>query len=402
MRVLISGGGIAGPALAFWLRRHDIEVTVVERATGPRPGGHAVDVRGAARDVVERMGLMPAVRAARVDERGVAMVNRRGRRTAEMSADLFGGEGIVAEIEIARGDLARILYDATSSGAHYRFGDRIAELRQGADGVDVRFASGDTDRFDVVVGADGVHSGVRGLAFGPDSEFVRFLGGYTAYFTVPDPGDLANWFLMFNAPGGRVAGLRPERGGTAKVSLSFRSPDPLYDGASVDEQRRVLAQRMAGVGWRVPSMLAAMPQAADFYFDSVSQVRVGRWSRGRVVLLGDAGYCGSPLAGLGTSMALVGAYVLAGELAAAPGEPAAAFAAYQGEMADYVAAGLELPPGGMSMFAPRSRAMIALRSLSMRMMSHWPMRGILAKQFGKAEAITLKTYGEAAPIDRPA
>jgi 2-polyprenyl-6-methoxyphenol hydroxylase-like FAD-dependent oxidoreductase len=313
-----------------------------------------------------------------------------------MPADLFGGEGIVAEIEIARGDLARILYDATSAGTHYRFGDRIAELRQDADGVEVRFASGDSDRFDVVVGADGVHSGVRGLAFGPDAEFVRYLGGYTAYFTVPDPGDLANWFLMFNAPGGRVAGLRPERGGTAKASLSFRSPDPLYERASADEQRRVLAQRMAGVGWKVPAMLAALPQAADFYFDSVSQVRVDRWSRGRVVLLGDAGYCGSPLAGLGTSMALVGAYVLAGEIAAAPDDPAAAFAAYQGEMAGYVAAGLELPPGGMAMFAPKSRAVIALRSLSMRMMSHWPMRGLLEKQFGKAEAITLKTYGRVA------
>jgi 2-polyprenyl-6-methoxyphenol hydroxylase-like FAD-dependent oxidoreductase len=369
VRVLISGGGIAGPALAFWLCRRGIEVTVVERAPGLRPGGHAVDVRGVARRVVEQMGLMAA-----------------------MPADLFGGEGIVAEIEIARGDLARILHDATSAGAGYRFGDRITALTQDADGVDVTFARGDAGRFDVVIGADGVHSGVRALAFGPDRDFVRYLGGYTAYFTVPDPGDLENWFQLFSAPGGRTAGLRPERGGTAKASLGFRTPTPAYEGAGVAEQQRVLAERLAGVGWKVPSLLAAMPQAADFYFDSINQVRVDQWWRGRVALLGDAGYCGSPLAGLGTSMALVGAYVLAGELAAAPGDPGAAFAAYQGEMADYVAAGLELPPGGIAMFAPNSRALIALRGLSWRMMNHWPMRGILAKQFTKAEAITLKPY----------
>jgi len=237
-----------------------------------------------------------------------------------------------------------------------------------------------------------VHSGVRALAFGPEHEFVRPLGGYTAYFTVPDPGDLDHWFLMYNAPGGLVAGLRPERGGTAKAMLSFVAADR-YERLTRPDQERILAERLAGAGWRVDELLAAMPAADDFYFDSISQVRVDRWSRGRVVLLGDAGYCGSPLAGLGTSMSLVGAYVLAGELAAAGGPaPAEAFAAYQAEMTDYVAAGLELPPGGLRGYAPRSRLMIRMRAQSMRSMSRWPMRQLLAKQFGKADAITLKPY----------
>jgi 2-polyprenyl-6-methoxyphenol hydroxylase-like FAD-dependent oxidoreductase len=392
MRVLISGGGIAGPALAHWLHRHGIGVTVVERAPGLRPGGHAVDVRGVARDVVERMGIMPAVLDNRVDERGVALVDERGRRTAEMAADLFGGEGLVAEIEIARGDLARVLYDATSATADYRFGDRITALAQEADGVDVTFQSGATERFDVVVGADGVHSAVRSLAFGPDRDYVRYLGGYTAYFSVPDPGDLDHWFHMYNAPGGLVAGLRPERGGTAKASLSFTNPTSAYDALTIQEQQRVLADKMSPAGWKVPSLLAAMPSAPDFYFDSVNQVRVDQWWRGRVALLGDAGYCGSPLAGLGTSMALVGAYVLAGELASVS-TPAAAFAAYQREMADYVTSGLELPPGGMALFAPKSRLMIALRAMSWRSMSRWPMRTMLAKQFAKSDNFTLKAYG---------
>jgi 2-polyprenyl-6-methoxyphenol hydroxylase-like FAD-dependent oxidoreductase len=196
---------------------------------------------------------------------------------------------------------------------------------------------------------------------------------------------------MYNAPGGLVAGLRPERGGTAKASLSFINPTSAYDALTTQEQRRVLADKMSPAGWKVPSLLAAMPTAPDFYFDSVNQVRVDQWWRGRVALLGDAGYCGSPLAGLGTSMALVGAYVLAGELASAA-TPSAAFAAYQEEMADYVASGLELPPGGMAMFAPKSRLMIALRGMSWRSMSRWPMRAMLAKQFAKSDNITLKDY----------
>jgi len=388
MRILISGGGIAGPALAFWLNRAGAEVTIVERAPAPRPGGHAVDVRGAARDVVEWMGIREAIRAHQVDERGWAMVDARGRRLGGMSADLFGGEGIVAEIEIARGDLARVLYDATAADVDWRFGDKVAELTPEGD---VFFASGRRERYDVVVGADGVRSGVRQLAFGPHSEFVQPLGAYQAYFTVPDPGDLDNWFEMYNAPGGRVAGIRPERGGTAKASLTFRAKE---SGVRFDKagQIAILREKFGDVGWRVPDMLRAMPDAPDFYFDEIAKVKVDNWARGRVVLLGDAGYCGTPLAGMGTSMSLVGGYVLAGELAAAK-TPEEAFAAYQREMADYVAEGTQLPPGGVEMFAPNGRLMIRMRAMSMRMMGRWPMKGLLEKQFSKAEAITLKEYG---------
>jgi 2-polyprenyl-6-methoxyphenol hydroxylase-like FAD-dependent oxidoreductase len=398
MRILVSGASITGPAVAWWLRRYGFAVTVVERAPALRPGGHAVDVRGAARDVVERMGLMPRVRRDSVDERGVAFVNGKGRKTATMPADLFGGEGIVAEIEIMRGDLSRILYEATSGDVEYLFGDRIAGLSQDRDGVEVRFAGGAVRRFDLVVGADGAHSGVRALAFGPEQDYVRHLGAYTAYFTVPDPGDLDNWFLMYNAPGGRVAGIRPERGGTAKASLSFTSPPLDYDRRDAATQQGLLARRMAGAGWRLDELLSVMPAAADFYFDAICQVQVDRWARGRVVLAGDAGYCGSPLTGLGTSMSLVGAYVLAGELAAAPDDHEAAFHRYQTEMRDYVTAGLKLPPGGVKGFAPNSRLMISLRSLSMRMMTRWPMRSLIAKQFQKSDGIVLKDYRTSSPV----
>jgi 2-polyprenyl-6-methoxyphenol hydroxylase-like FAD-dependent oxidoreductase len=390
--VLISGAGIGGPALAFWLRRHGFAPTVVEVAAAPRPGGHAVDLRGAGREVVERMGLLDAVRAERVDERGFAYVDGRGRWTARMPADLFDGEGMVAEIEIMRGNLARILYDATRDDTEYLFSVRITGLAEDGDGVKVTFADGTVRRFDMVVGADGLHSGVRRLAFGPEQEFVRHLGGYMGYFTVPDPGNLDHWFLMHGVPGGLVAGIRPENGGTAKAMLSFTSPPLDYDRRDVPAQKEILRAKFAGVGWLVPQILAAMPAAGDFYFDSLSQVHVGQWYRGRTVLLGDAGYCGSPLAGLGTAMALVAAYVLAGELSATPDDHEAAFARYQEEMGAYVKQCQALPPGGVKGFAPNGALMIRMRNLSMAMMTRWPMRALVARQFQKADAITLKDY----------
>ncbi len=380
MKVLVSGAGIAGPALAFWLRRAGFEVTVVEIAPAPRPGGQAVDIRGVARDVVERMGLMPAIRAKCIDERGFAYVDERGRIKARMPADLFDGEGIVADIEIMRGDLSAVLLEATRDGVDYRFGERIL----GIDGTQVRLTRS-TETFDVIVGADGVHSGVRALAFGPEPEFVHSLGACTAYFTVPDPGDLDHWFHMYSAPGRRNAAIRPERDGLAKAMLSVAAPV---------KDRRELAAAFRDVGWRVPAMLDAMRTADDFFLDTIGQVKVDQWWRGRVVLLGDAAYCASPLTGLGTSTSIVGAYVLAGELAS--NGPEQAFKNYQEAMRAYVTEAQKLPPGGVNGFLPKSRAMIALRNRSMRMMNHWPMRGLLEKQFQKADAIELPDFSDLA------
>jgi 2-polyprenyl-6-methoxyphenol hydroxylase-like FAD-dependent oxidoreductase len=385
MKVLISGAGIAGPALAYWLRRAGFDVTVVEVACAPRPGGQAVDIRGVARDVVERMGLMPAVRAKCIDERGFAYVDERGRIKARMSADLFGGEGIVADIEIMRGDLSEVLLEATRDGVDYRFGERIL----GIDGTQVRLTRS-TETFDVVVGADGVHSGVRALAFGPEKDFVHSLGASTAYFTVPDPGDLDRWFHMYSAPDRRNAAIRPERDGLAKAMLSV---------APAVKDRAELAAAFRDVGWRVPAMLEAMLTADDFFLDTIGQVKIDRWWRGRVVLLGDAAYCPSPLTGLGTSTSIVGAYVLAGELASS--SPEQAFKNYQDVMRTYVTEAQKLPPGGIDGFLPKSRAMIALRNTSMRMMHHWPMRGLLEKQFQKADAIELPDFSDLAGT-RPA
>ena len=393
--VLISGASIAGPALAYWLRRHGFNPTVVERAPAPRPGGHAVDLRGVAREVVERMGLMAEVRRDSVDERGVHFVDERGRPVVSMPAHLFEGEGMVAEIEILRGDLTRILYEATRDTTEYLFDDCVTGLTPDDGGVKVTFERRASRTFDLVVGADGAHSGVRALAFGSrdESAFVRHLGAYTAYFTTSRPADLDGWFLMHNAPGGRVAAIRPDRSpAQAKAMFSFASEPIRYDRRDVDQQKRILADRFAGMGWQVPRLLDEMWDAPDFYFDAICQVHLDHWSRGRTVLLGDAAFCSSPLSGLGTSLALVAAYVLAGELAVAGGDHRIAFARYESELRDYVKQCQRLPPGGVRGYLPRTRAALWLRNHSMRAMTSRPMRALAAREMRRADAITLKNY----------
>ncbi|SCL54236.1 FAD-dependent monooxygenase [Micromonospora chersina] len=393
--VLISGAGVAGPALAFWLRRHGFAVTVVERAPGLRPGGQAVDVRGTAREVVDRMGLTARIRAETLREKGMAYVDERGGVRARLPVDAFGGEGIVADIEIERGDLARLLYEATRDDVEYVFDDSIETLAQTGDGVRLTFDRSAPRTVDLVVGADGSHSRTRALAFGPESSYVRPLGAYLAYFSTPHR-DGTGWFLLHNAPGGRVVGTRPTRDGRTAALFSFRSPELDVDRRDRAAQQRLLAERFAGVGWRAAELLAAAPDAGDFYFDRYGQVRMERWSAGRVALLGDAAWCPSPLTGQGTSLALVGAYLLAGELAAARGDHTVAFRRYEELLRPHVTRGQELPGGGIGGFLPESRAAIRMRDASMRAMTSRPLRGLATRLFfSKADGFDLPEYATA-------
>ena len=331
--VLISGAGIAGPALAHWLRAHGMTPTVVERAPGVRPGGQTVDLRGAGRTVVERMGLEPAVRERLTHERGLHFVDGAGRVRATFGADSFDGAGFVIDLEILRGELADLLHAHTSADTEYVFDDEITALDDTGDHVRVSFRTGPDRVFDLVVLADGLRSRTRDLVFA-DLTHHRGLGLHTAYFTIPrEPGDddFARWY---NAPGGRSAVLRPDNLGTVRASLSFRSAPGGVDRLGVPAQKRFLREHYADAGWQTPRVLAGMEAGSDFYFEAIGQVRLDRWSRGRVAVLGDAAYCPSPLSGMGTSLALVGAYVLAGELARHD-DHAAGFAAYERVMRPY-------------------------------------------------------------------
>ncbi|MGN2639436.1 FAD-dependent monooxygenase [Nocardia takedensis] len=342
VRVLVAGASIAGPAVAHWLRRRGAEVTVVERAADLRPGGQAVDARGITKEVIRRMGLDAAVRAARTETAGAHTVDRDGAVLTTFSAEDDGGDGFISEIEILRGDLSRVLYDDTRDGVEYLFGDRIAELVQDADGVDVTFAGGEKRRFEVVVGADGLHSGLREAVFGPRERFVRHLGHVLAFYTVPNEFGLDRW-LLDHREAGRSAGLRPIPDPTRAMAMfSFPAGDFDVDFRDVAAQKRLLRERMDGMGWLSAEILAHVDDAPDFYLDQVAQVVMDSWSSGRVVLLGDAGFSSSPMSGQGTGLALVGAYILAGELAAAGWEPKVGFARYEALMRPFVEANQEM------------------------------------------------------------
>ena len=273
---------------------------------------------------------------------GAYTVDADGNVLETYRADDDGGDGFIAEIEILRGDLSRVLHDDTRDGVEYVFGDRIAELTQDADGVDVTFAGGDRRRFDLVIGADGLHSALRAMVFGPHERYLRHLGHVMSFYSVPNEFGLDRWLIQYEH-GGRSALLRPIHGATRAMAMfSFPTDHFDVDHRDVPAQKRLLREQMAGYGWLTPQLLAHLDDTPDFYLDQVAQVVMDRWSSGRVALLGDAAFSSSPLSGQGTGLALVGAYLLAGELAAAGWDPAAGFAGHEARMRSFVEANQEI------------------------------------------------------------
>ncbi|WP_026930852.1 FAD-dependent monooxygenase [Glycomyces tenuis] len=361
--VLISGASIAGPALAYWLGQHGIRATLVEKAPAPRTGGYSIDLRGAAIDVAERMGVLDEIRAAITDITRIAMVDARGRTKAELDSSLLAPGD--RSLEILRGDLVSLLLGA-AGGAEYRYGDTITALERRDDGVRVSFDRAEPATFDLVVGADGLHSNVRGLAFGPEQPYRRFLESYVSIFTVPNHRGLDREVRLFNTPGKVLVLYQTPRAADAKALLLHRSPEETdIDRRPAEEQRRHLRAMFGGMGWETDRILSDMDQAPDFYFDSVTQIAMDRWSSGRIALLGDAGYCPSPMSGQGTTLAMVGAYVLADELARHT-EPGPALAAYEGRMRPYVAANQAIADPGLAFIAPQSGLGIAARNLTLK------------------------------------
>jgi 2-polyprenyl-6-methoxyphenol hydroxylase-like FAD-dependent oxidoreductase len=402
IKALICGGGIAGPALAYWLVKYGADVTVVESAPTLRTGGQLIDIRGCGREVIARAGLAEAVRAARSGADGMSFVNAAGRRQASVRADGFGGDGPVTETEILRGALVEVFHEATHTDVEYVFGDRVTGLDERSDGVHAAFEQGDPRTFDVVIGADGMHSGTRALAFGPHGAQLRHLGTYLSFWTAGNTLGLRDWTEVYSEPG-RTIGARAVNDNTELMAfLAFRSPELRHDHRDQDALKALVRSRAAGMGWYADDLIDQLDDAPDFYFDSCSQVIMPRWSVGRVGLVGDAAFCASPLSGHGTTIALVGAYVLAGELAGADGDVGAGLRAYEHRLRPWINRVQRFGQGNGKSMTPRTTLGIEFRRRVVALQELLPIGSLLLRdQIRMSNGFALPDYSRFASTPQP-
>ncbi|GAA1026146.1 FAD-dependent monooxygenase [Virgisporangium ochraceum] len=370
-KVLISGASIAGPTLAFWLNRYGYAVTVVEKAGTLRSGGYPIDVRGTALEVVQRMGILSKLQDAHIDLRRLTFLDEDGSEVVSLNPHAVTGGVEGRDLEVRRGDLTDALYSAVRDDVEFLFNDSIDTLDQSGNGVDVTFRGGGRRTFDMVFGADGVHSRTRELLFGPEEQFHRYLGYCFAVFTVPNTFRLSRETVMWNSPGRAAALYAAGNNDEVHAFLNFAQPEPPFDAFSdPDAQRNLVATVFADAGWEVPGMLAAMRTAGDVFFDGVSQIHLPRWSSGRVALVGDAAYAPSFLTGQGTSLALVGAYMLAGHLA--DRDHVEGFAAYEQNLREFVTMNQGLAGKGGATLFPTTAEELEQRNNRLRTLSAMP------------------------------
>ncbi|WP_084701476.1 FAD-dependent monooxygenase [Cryptosporangium arvum] len=334
--VLVSGASIAGPAVAFWLHRYGYDVTVVEKSTGVRGGGYPIDVRGTAIEVARRMGILPRLQEAHIASRRLTFLNADGSEIVEIHPQQLVGGVEGRDLEVRRGDLTGLLFESVRNDVEFVFDDSVQGLTEHTHGVDVTFRSGAQRSFDIVLVADGMHSSTRELVFGSEQQFHRYLGYCFAVFSMGNTFGLSHEGVVWNTPGKAAVLYAVQDADELHGFFNFAVPQPPYEVLrDPAAQRDLVAATFADDGWEVPTMVDAMRRTSDFFFDSVSQIHMPRWSRGRVAVLGDAAYAPSFLTGQGSSLALVGAYMLADALATHRGHTAA-FAAYERDVRGFV------------------------------------------------------------------
>ncbi|WP_162242930.1 tryptophan-rich sensory protein [Sphingomonas sp. Leaf412] len=396
-KILITGASVAGNTAAWWLGRAGFDVTVVERTPAFRDGGQNIDVRGPGREVLRRMGLEQAALDHGTGEEGTVWIDAEGRPAASFPAGDAAGDGPTAEMEILRGDLARLLYEPARDRATYRFGDHVAGVVEDDRGACVTFAGGAVERYDAVIVAEGVGSATRERSFAGENR-PRWMDLTIAYFTIPRTPDDDRMWRWYNATGGRSISLRPDRHGTTRAMLSVQGPAGGEQDWDVGRQKAWLRERFVDAGWQASRVLDGMEATHDFYFDVLRQVRMPRWSMGRVVLTGDAAWCATPIAGYGTTLAVTGAYVLAGELARTD-DVRAAFAAYERAMRPMVEDAQGVPKIAPRLMNPHSATGIRVLHAALSVASLPAVRGIAATfSGGGSTAPDLSRYDGAPPV----
>ena len=377
-RILISGASVAGNTTAWWLSRHDFDVTVIEKASLFRDGGQNVDVRGAGRQVLKKMGLEQAALDLTTGEAGTDWVDQHDNTIARFAVEDMG-DGPTAELEIMRGDIARMIYEPASQRATYRFNETIKALEQDASGVTVHFQNGPSDRYDLVIVAEGVGSPTREMIF-PGENKPKWMDITIAYFAIPKTSEDGVFARQYNTVGGIGATLKPGRENTVHVYMGMQKKPEGENQWGAERQKQFLQERFANAGWHFPRILDGMFKTDDFYFDVLRQVRMDRWSEGRIVLTGDAAWCATPLSGIGTTLAIVGGYVLAGELSRTEDLPSA-MAAYERVMRPFVKEGQGVPKIVPRMLWPHTRAGLRLLRGAMRTAARPMIRKTFANLF---------------------
>ena len=389
--ILISGAGIAGTTLALWLKKFGFNPTIIEMAPALREGGYAIDFMGAGYDVAEKMGIIPALKQVDINFSKLVFVDSNNKEKGSMNyqkiKDFLNGRAFT----LLRSDLAKMIYQSLDKDVEIIFGDTITNIAQNENEVSVTFQSGTTRNFDLLVGADGLHSKVRSLVFGNETQFEKYFGYYTSSYTIDDFSLGNRTFSMYNVPYKQVA-VYSKSGNQTTTFFIFTSPEKLsYPYHDIGKQKQILKTEFENSGWMCPQLLSRIDSTTDFYFDSISQIKMDSWYKGRITLVGDAGYCPSLLSGKGSTLAMVGAYILAGELKQANGDYKAAFKQYEVIFKPFMDKKQKAAQFFAKSFVPKSNFGIWLRNVTFKLMSSSLFSKLFLNQFKDSE-LQLKEY----------